>query len=417
MPSKTLARAKVQLFVKYPFYGCLLMGLEDVEAKPSHPVWRTASGGKVTPTLAVDGKHLFYNPEYLESLPVDQQISALAHETLHCALFHVARRVHRDADRWLVATDLAVNELIQQDNLPLNEHWLYDPAFKGMTADQIYNRIKILKQDDGGGSGSGGQGQQRPKGGAGKVDYQDTQTGKGGSGDAVDDQRPWEDANGEGEDGEAPTYSELDWKDKVASAAAQAKMQGLLPAHLSQLVEDLLEPKIDWREYLASFVQSAVRSNYRLYPPNKRYLHFPLYLPSTYGECLEVAVGVDTSGSISDDMLKRFFSELLGICQQFDDYKIYVIQCDAAVHKFEEISAYEGGPPKRVEVMGRGGTSFIPVFEEIKKRRIEAPILVYLTDAHGSFPAQPDYPVLWCLTPDHGEVPWGQQMVLEVDEE
>lgn len=413
MPSKTLARAKVQLFVKYPFYGCLLMGLEDVEAGPKHPIWSTKDGPPVHPTLAVDGKHLFYNPAYLESLAMEEQTSALAHETLHCALAHISRRVHRDPDRWKVATDLAVNELIKQDGLPLAAGWLYDEAFKGMTVDQIYNRIKILKQDGdgkGGGAGDGG-----PKGGAGKVAFKDTQTGQSHGGEVIDDQRAWDDANKE-VDGEEPTYSELDWKDKVASAAAQAKMQGLLPAHLSQLVEDLLEPKINWREYLASFVQSASRSNYKLYPPNKRYLHFPLYLPSTYGECLEVAVGVDTSGSIDDEMLKRFFSELLGICQQFEDYKIHVMQCDAHVHKYEVMSAYEGQPPRRVEVMGRGGTSFIPVFDEIRKRRIEAPILVYLTDAQGSFPNEaPPYPVLWCLTPAHGEVPWGQQMVLEED--
>lgn len=190
------------------------------------------------------------------------------------------------------------------------------------------------------------------------------------------------------------------WRERVNQAAASAKIRGKLPSHIAELVEDMLQPRLNWREILRDYIQSTVKTDYRLMPPNKRYLYYPIYLPSLGGEHLELAVAIDTSGSISNEEAARFLAEVRGIAQQFDSYAIHLFQCDAAIQGYWHLSQ-DDQPDPPVEVRGRGGTDFVPVFEEIDRRGIKSQItcLVYFTDGYGRFPdTQPPYHTLWGMT-------------------
>ncbi|MCB1829640.1 MAG: hypothetical protein KDI35_05750, partial [Gammaproteobacteria bacterium] len=101
-----LAAARTRLILDKPFLGALVLRLpmEEVTAE-----WCT--------TTATDARKFYYNPAYIDALSMDETQFMLAHEALHCALSHFARRGHRIRHRWDLACDFAINPLLVDDGL------------------------------------------------------------------------------------------------------------------------------------------------------------------------------------------------------------------------------------------------------------------------------------------------------------
>ena len=341
-------RGKIQLLIHHPFYSYLLLQLVEKETDE-------------IPTLAVDGTYLYYNPEYIRTLTREEVMAALCHEVLHLAWLHLVRQGTRNKGRWNIATDYAINAILKEDGFKVNRNWLYSKEFEDMSADEIYEKLPDSPTDCADGCEGCGK--------AGKKGHtQDDHSvwGKGsGSGEADED----------GGDG-SPAFDPVVWKDRVAQAATTARMQGKLPASISSMVDDLLHPVLDWRVILRDFVQASSKNNYRLFPPNKKFLHWPIYLPSTYGEEVKVAIAIDTSGSISDDELLAFISEVQGVTEQFEGYTLHIIQCDADVPEggYTLLTAYEGEIPRKIS--GRGGTSFEPPFQFVEDNNLDISAIV-----------------------------------------
>jgi hypothetical protein len=131
-----------------------------------------------------------------------------------------------------------------------------------------------------------------------------------------------------------------------------------------------------------------------------------LYLPSVERRGLgEIVIAVDTSGSISKMELEQFAGEISSISEEAQPETIHVVYCDAAVQSAEEFTASE---PVRLEPKGGGGTDFRPVFQWVEENDIAPACLVYLTDlCCDSFPAEPEYPVLW-VTDSRRIAPFGE---------
>jgi len=263
---------------------------------------------------------------------------------------------------------------------------------------------------------SGGQGQGKGQGkGRGKSGPPETGEGSGedpgGCGAVRDAPAP---------DGGRPTPTDLaqaeaEAKVAVAQAAQAAKACGKLPAALARLVEEILEPRVPWREVLRRFVDQAARDDYTWRRPNRRYLASGLYLPALYSEEMRpIVVAVDTSGSIGARELDQFAAEMTAILQE-TGASATIIYCDAAVSGVEEFTPED--LPLRLSPKGGGGTDFRPPFAEVETRGLTPACAIYLTDGEcSSFPEPPEYPVLWAVT-DHAQArkfapPFGE--VLEV---
>jgi predicted metal-dependent peptidase len=189
----------------------------------------------------------------------------------------------------------------------------------------------------------------------------------------------------------------------VATAETQARMQGKFPAHLESVVGEMLQPKLDWKSILRDMITSCAKSDYRLMPPNKKHLWRGIYLPSIAGEEIRIACAIDSSGSISDDEIQDFLSEVKGICESYDDFTLHLLVADAAVHQQVELHPFD---PLPTTVHGRGGTSFVPAIQEAEKLE-GISSLVYFTDLYGDFPPkEPNVPVIWVCTTDQ-KPPWG----------
>ncbi|MDP2684763.1 MAG: VWA-like domain-containing protein, partial [bacterium] len=203
--------------------------------------------------------------------------------------------------------------------------------------------------------------------------------------------------------GEAKSAAESEalkeeWKDRITRAADIAKKQGKLPGGFESLIDDLLQPKLPWKNLLSRFIQSTIYDDYRIMPPHRNHVYRGIYLPSEFGEALEIAVALDTSGSISDEELTIFISEVLGICKITNNFKIHYYAADARVAEKRIIGTYDTIPNK---FPGRGGTDFRPVFDDIEENNINPSVLVYFTDGEGPFPrSAPNYPVIWLMTTD-----------------
>jgi predicted metal-dependent peptidase len=124
-------------------------------------------------------------------------------------------------------------------------------------------------------------------------------------------------------------------------------------------------------------------------------------------------IGVDTSGSISQDILSAFAKEINTIMGDAEPDLIHIVYCDAAVHR---VDTYNRGDTIEIKPVGGGGTDFSPVFRWVEENGVNPMCLIYFTDLMGSFPGKPDYPVIWAATMD-GNIPWGEKIQLNTTDQ
>ena len=367
-----------------PFWGTLTMNLE---LKGVTAPW--------LPSAATDGETLYYNPAWFASFPADKRREyvefVLAHEVGHCIFRHTERGMGRDHERWNVAIDIAVNTVLtdaESAGLVAPPQGCYDTAgkYRGKMAEEIYRElgkdVTYVQWDV-----------HLPGKGEGEQD----KDGKGG---------------GDGEEGEdAPEYkgSGRKWERNAEKAAQAAKSQGKFPAGLERLMK-LLRPKVNWKTQLQTFVDSYAKSDYNMRIPNRRCAARGVWMPSlNIPELGEIAVAIDSSGSVDEKQFSQFMSELQSIRDTYE-CTIHAFICDAEIGTYRIIMPED---ELKLKLVGGGGTDFRPVFTKIDKDCLNIKCLVYLTDCQGSFPGkQPNYPVLWIVTTDGTHPPWGTEVRL-----
>jgi predicted metal-dependent peptidase len=187
-----------------------------------------------------------------------------------------------------------------------------------------------------------------------------------------------------------------------------AKGQGYIPSEVVRSLKELSKPVVNWQKLLAKFVQTSCNNDFRWNPPNVKYLANDMIFPTNRVKTISLVLAIDTSGSISQEILQKFITEIKGIVAHFNEYEMTVISCDAIVHDVLKYNSYK--PVKDEEILnlkGGGGTDFRPVFDYIIKNRIRPDCLVYMTDGEGTFPDRPPiYPMLWFMITDV-QPPWG----------
>jgi len=397
-----LSAARTRLILDKPFLGALVLRLPLVAADPR---W--------CPTTATDARRFYYNPDYVAELRPDEAQFVLAHEALHCALSHFARRQHRVRQRWDVACDYAINPLLIDEGLSAPPGSLLMDEFVGMTAEEIYpyveeNEDETLDRhlyDDSDADGEQGDGEPEP----------DRQP-KPGDGDGQ--ARPRMNDSGQGQGSKPPPLSAAErealavqWQQRLAGAAQQAQQAGKLGANMARLVDHLLQPQLPWRALLARHMSSVARDDYSYTRPSNR-RGGPAVFPSLRSHQVDVVIAVDASGSITEDELREFLAEIQALKGQLRA-RVTLHVCDAELAadgpwRYEPWEEFEA-PPK---LHGGGGTRFTPVFEWVERQDRAPELLVYFTDAQGEFPPQaPHYPVIW-LVKGRGSVPWGERIQL-----
>jgi predicted metal-dependent peptidase len=359
-----LAKAKTALILEHPFVGTIALSMPfefDESIK----------------TAATNGKRIKFNPEFVDSLTDEEVKFLVAHECFHPMLEHNFRRGDRQPKKWNVAADYVINKLLTDESIGrMPKVGLLDPNIYNAghgTSEGIYNILPDMP-DDG--------------------------SGPGDPGNALDDCE-----DGDGSPAEQQ-QQQAEWKVKVAQAAQAAKMMGKMSANMQRLVDEVLQPKVDWREVMQKFLVKA-RTDQRSFSRfNRRFIAQGLYLPSVSGEQMgEVCFAVDCSGSIDQKTVNQFAAEIKRVKEDLMPERIHVLYFDSEV---SHVESYEQHDDLDIKPHGGGGTDFAPVFEKIIKLGINPVAVVFLTDlCCNSFGDQPDAPVLW-VTTDPGKAPFGE---------
>lgn len=400
-PAKKMTKARSGLVLSHPFFGSLALRLR-IEESPG------------IGTMATDGERLAYDPAFVDELGMPELMGVVAHEVMHCAVCHHTRRGDRDAKRWNVAGDLAINPLLIDAGIVLPDDALIEDRFRGMSAEAIYAALGA----DQTAAGDSQQSQAPSAGGSQPSDA--AKPSDGHMNDAVqrtacDGGMPDPGRCGAVVDAPATTpaetkQAEREWQVAVTQAAQAAKKAGKLPGSLKELVDEIKEPRADWRALLRRFADQIRPTDYRWVPPNRRHVAQGLYLPSL-GEpnVGEIVIAVDTSGSIDRAMLAQFGAECRAILEDLGPPLTTVIYADKTVHRVER---FENATDFELEAVGRGGTDLRAPFAWIEENGIQPAAMVYLTDLVGPMPDFVAFPVVWAVYGNDAVAPFGETVHL-----
>jgi predicted metal-dependent peptidase len=207
---------------------------------------------------------------------------------------------------------------------------------------------------------------------------------------------------------------------KIISIEDPSNKCGSLPAFAERILKERSKHQTNWREILDNFVQDEI-DDYSFNPPDRRFSDSIFMLPD-FNEASEtvknVLFMVDTSGSMSDDMISQAYQEIRGAIEQFGGkLEGYLGFFDAVIVKPVAFSTVD--ELNIIRPFGGGGTRFDIIFDYVETEMKDNPPsnIVILTDGYARFPnedAANGIPVLWIINNDEVVPPWGKHTVITV---
>jgi predicted metal-dependent peptidase len=391
-----LTTARVGLLLKAPFFGNMATRMQLIDASD----W--------CPTAATNGRNFYYNRDFVNKLSVKKLEFLFGHEICHCVFDHFGRVGSRDRMLSNIAQDYAVNQILVDERIgdKITEVQIcYDSKYRGKAWEEIYDELyekaekitmpELLKQ----------------------------------LGDLLDEHIKEGDGQGGNEEGEGKgnkpgmTKEEAQKiKDEIKQAmiqSAAAAGAGKTPAGIQRMIKDLTEPKIDWRELVRQEIQSIVRNDYAFTRPNRKSMHSGAILPGMKeATTIDIGVSIDMSGSIGDADARVFLSEIKGIMDQYEDFKINLWCFDTDVYNHQEISHDNAHDLEDYEPQGGGGTDFEVNWTFMEENGIQPKKFIMFTDGYpcGGW-GDADYcdTIFIVKGNKEAEAPFGQTVIYEKD--
>lgn len=376
-----IKKARLSLLWDQPFFGTLIMHLPLEDA--------TDAGW--CPTAAVDGRKIYYNRNFFAKLDINELKFVLCHEVLHVAFDHLGRRSHRDPEWWNMANDFVINGALVKDKIgkmptirvpdpnassgkktTAQRVGLYEEKYVGWTSEAVYDDLekrKVTKEMT--------------------LDVHIAAGKDGKNADGIPIEISEEDLKGIREDIKAKVL-------QAANAAA-----GKMPASLKRLIDDLVEPKVNWRDLLKQSIQSCITDDFTWMRPNRKHMYGGIFLPTLKkDETIDIEIAIDMSGSISDAMGRDFLSEIKGIMSQYHDFNIGVCTFDTKVYNRQVFNKDSEDDFMRYKLIGGGGTDFLCFWNHWIKNHIEPKLAVVFTDGFpcGEWGPHNYCDTLWIIT-------------------
>ena len=402
-----LVTARIGLLLKQPFFGNLATRLKLVNADE----W--------CPTAATDGRNFYYNSRFIMMLSGEKECEFLfGHEVLHCVYEHIGRRVDNDHQAQLsnIAADYCVNgDLVQHKvgEMITTVPCLHDTKYYGWNYERVYDDLYENAE---------------------KVDIKDLaeqlldehleneeSTTSEDSGDGEGKDKKEEEGQGKGR----PKLSKQelqDIKDELKEAVVSAAKQtgaGNLPNNVRRIIQEITEPKMNWAELLRQQLESTQKSDYTFARPSRRGWHMDAILPGNdVEEMIDISVALDMSGSISDEQARDFLSEVKGITEEFNNYKIHIFCFDTDTYNPQDFTSENLDDIVEYEPQGGGGTDFECMFKYLKDNEISPKRLVVFTDGYpfGTWGDANYCETVWIVHGNNNPTPpFGQWAIYEED--
>lgn len=393
----------MRILYNHGFYGLLLM----------HMIYAVS---EEIETACTDGVRITFGIDFLDSLSDSELDFVMMHEILHVVLQHCFRGDVEDPEAYNIAADIVVNSNIMLENgmkassITLSKYGIamhVAPDGKEgheYTAEQVYAMLpkNLNKKGNNKSPGSAVGGAKKE---ISKEQHQPV--------------RVWDDHSRWGKYEEDDTLRDV-WVKRFEDAAEAIKIRdpsnarGLLPAFAERILKELKKTQTDWRTILNDFIQEEV-VDYSFSPPDRRFDDSPFFLPDFNGKedmVEDILFMIDTSGSMSDDMIAAAYSEVKGAIDQFNGkLKGWLGFFDAAIIKPQPFS--DENEFKIIKPAGGGGTDFQIIFEYVfhhMSDKLPASIII-LSDGDAPFPLEKlagGIPVLWLLNNEEVNPPWGK---------
>jgi len=237
---------------------------------------------------------------------------------------------------------------------------LYDHKYRGKFSEEIYEELVKEAEENG------------------NIKYLktfDTHLGEYGSPE-----------DGDGENGPVQMSEEereqvrQEFQGAVEQAARQA---GKMPGALGRMIDQILNPKLNWRELLAQQIQSVIKSDYTFNRCSRKGTDAGIWLPAmNFDETIDIVIAFDMSGSIGQQPANEMISETLAIMDQYTNFNITAMCFDTNVYNVQTFGEHNREEFRDYEVVGGGGTDFDCVFNYMKEEGIQPKKLVMFTDGY-----------------------------------
>ncbi len=365
--SKLISACLLRLRQKTPFFGTLAMFARFVCCE-------------TIPTAATDGCDIFVNPQFLSSLPSQQQDGVVLHELLHTALLHPARMRERQSELWNIAADIVVNgTIVRQPGCELPPGGLRDEKLEHLSVEEVYELLQLP--------------------GANRFELTDldllaTQANTPASKSERSLGDRWQQA--------------LQQAQAIASGTATG---GKVSRCIDRELGAIAAARLDWRAYLWRYL---VQTPTDFQGFDRRFVGRGLYLEGLQHESVSIYIAIDTSSSVRLPQLQLFMGEVRAILAVYPQIECQLFYVDEAIHATHALTANSPVPLSE----GGGGTSFVPFFDRINEiwDGHTQTVCIYLTDGYGEFPQrEPLVPTLWVVTPgglDLALFPFGEAVRL-----
>ena len=256
-----------EMVIAWPFIGALAMNLDLIPVVDHRCM-----------TASTDGRRIFFNPYFLDTLTEEQRMTILAHEIWHCGLSHFTREHGRieDHEMWNHAIDHEVNSLLEDDGFAIPQGAILYRAYKGESAETVFELIKNGTIEmrgqclDDHGIASPSMGKDDP-GNDGTDGWSTVDIDKDGNITAKYDS-----------DFQPRRSDDVwkEWKAKMMAAAQQCQERGNDLGVYKRLLDEIFTSKLPWQEILRQFLTPMFDSTRKWLPPNRRHVHKKMYLPS-----------------------------------------------------------------------------------------------------------------------------------------
>jgi predicted metal-dependent peptidase len=355
-----LTTARVGLLLKAPFFGNMATRMRLIDASE----W--------CPTAATNGRDFYYNKKFVEKLSVKKLEFLFGHEICHAVFDHFGRVGSRDRQLSNIAQDFAVNQILVDERIgeKITEVKIcYDPKYRGMAWEEIYDELyekaekipmdQLLKQ-------LGDLLDEHIKEGDGQGEGDGDKEGKGRPGMSKEDAQRIKD----------------EIKEAMIQSAAAAGA-GKVPAGIQRMIKDMTEPKINWRDLVRQEIQSIIRNDYSFTRPNRKSWHSGAILPGMKeATTIDVGISIDMSGSIGMEDATVFLSEVKGIMDQYEDFKVNLWCFDTEIYNHKEISHDNSEDLLEYEPQGGGGTDFEVNWQFMRDNGIQPKKFIMFTDGY-----------------------------------
>ncbi len=365
-----------------------------------------------------EDKKVTINPMVYQDMTQQQRFVFLLHQVLHLALQHPLRGKDRELEVWNVAADIAVNCIIHDSlKLPAAPFTAWDHRYRDYSAEEIYHDLikavdsERYESDCTDENEASEQGEQCDQS---QVNQQHANQDQGSSSKTLAQYQARADIGQSGQVPQSCNHTKAYWDKALTSAKLNNELSNQWSHQSTMLLREVdiaLSNRVDWKTQLWRYVQLKM-SDFSEF--DNRFIHRGIYNETIYTLGLDIAVGIDTSGSISNHQLGVFLSELNAIAHAQPHISIALYFADADIDGPYMLTKSNFDIPP---IRGGGGTSFVPFFEQIKcdfpTNSLDA--LIYFTDGDGDYPNDPpDTDTLWLITKPENIAPFGQTLSISI---